>query len=127
MHSGKQVTEEPQKKVGDHEKGRKEEGKGGKPAVFCRLRLQPGLAPPYQPKVGMRYALAYLLPIYRDHIFKRSYLSFLMLLCAEMLKDVSTKKIQLVGVSFGSRLAPTSNGYMKGGADLADSGKGAET
>ena len=75
----------------------------------------------------MRYALAYLLPIYRDHIFKRSYLSFLILLCVEMLKDVSTKKIQLVGVSFGSRLAPTSNGYMKGGADLADSGKGAET
>ena len=33
MHNGKQVTKKPQKKVGGHEKGRTEEGKGGEPGV----------------------------------------------------------------------------------------------
>ena len=41
MNSGKQVMTKPQKKVGGHE-GRKEEGKGGEPAVPCRQRLPPG-------------------------------------------------------------------------------------
>ena len=48
-------------------------------------------------------------------------------LCAEQLKDVSTKEMQLVGISSGSRAASGSNDFMKGGADPADSGEGAET
>ena len=43
------------------------------------------------------------------------------------LKSVSTKELQLVGVSSGSRAASGSNAFMKGGENLADSGKGAET
>ena len=53
MHNGKQVTKKPQKKVSGHEKGRKEEGKGGKLAVPCIHRLSPGPAPPDQQKVGI--------------------------------------------------------------------------
>ena len=46
MHDGKQVSKKPQKKAGDHEKGRKEEGKGGEPVAPCIKRLSSGLAPP---------------------------------------------------------------------------------
>ena len=53
MNTGKHVTKKPQKKVGGHEKGRKEEGKGGEPAVPCRQRLSPCPAPYDQPKVGI--------------------------------------------------------------------------
>jgi hypothetical protein len=40
MHNGKQVSKKPQRKVGGHEKGRKEEGKGGEPALVCKMRLR---------------------------------------------------------------------------------------
>ena len=53
MHNGKQVTKRPHKKVGGHEKGRKEEGKGGEPAVAFRKRLRQAPTPPDQPKVGI--------------------------------------------------------------------------
>ena len=47
MHNGKQVTKKPQKKVGGHEKGRKEEGKGGEPALVCKKCLPRAPTPPY--------------------------------------------------------------------------------
>jgi len=53
VHNGKHVTKKPQKKVDSHEKGRKEEGKGGEPAVPCTQRLSSGPAPPDQQKVGI--------------------------------------------------------------------------
>jgi len=53
MRNDKQVTKKPQKKVDSHEKGRKEEGKGGQSAVPCRQRLSPDLAPPDQQNVGI--------------------------------------------------------------------------
>ena len=45
MNNVKQVMTKPQKKVGAHEKGRTEEGKGGEPAV-PRRRTCAELAPP---------------------------------------------------------------------------------
>ena len=53
MHNGKQVSKKPQKKVGGHEKGRKEEGKGGEPAAAFGKRLREAPTPPDQLKVGI--------------------------------------------------------------------------
>jgi hypothetical protein len=46
MHNGKQVPMHNGKKVGGHEKGRKEEAKGGEPAIAFRKRLRQAPTPP---------------------------------------------------------------------------------
>jgi hypothetical protein len=50
------------------------------------------------------------------------------LFCAEQLKDVATKELQLVGASSGSRAVSGGNAFwIKGWADPAGDAKGAET
>ena len=54
--------------------------------------------------------------------------NILTFICAEQLKDVATKELQLVGASSGSRSASGSNAFwIKGWADPAGDAKGAET
>jgi hypothetical protein len=51
----------------------------------------------------------------------------LMYLSMKQLKDVSTKKLQLVGASSGSHVVAGGSDFMKIGADPAGGGKDAET